>query len=334
MRSLLMGALLASVSFTAADQALAEATELRVAKQYGLGYTQMIIMEDQALIEKHAKEAGLGDVTVTWNTFRSSDVMNDALLSGNLDIASLGVPGLAIIWAKTQGLPVEVKGLVGMNVAPLILNSRDEHVRSLADYREGDRIAVPAIKVSTQAILLQMGAAKIWGQDQYTRLDPLTVSMTHPDSMTALLSGAGEVGSHFASPPFAQQELAAPGIHQVTSSTEILGSDLSFNVLATPTSFHDENPKLVQAFLGALEEATAIIEQDKRAAAETYIRVTGGKQTPEELVAIMEEGVVYTTQPQGTLPVFQFMAEIGTIKVRPEQWTEYMHTVAHQMDGS
>ena len=83
--------------------ALAEATKLRVAKQYGLGYLQLMVMEDQKLIEKHAKAAGLGDVTVDWGTFRSSDVMNDALISRNLDFVCLGLPGLITIWSKTRG---------------------------------------------------------------------------------------------------------------------------------------------------------------------------------------------------------------------------------------
>lgn len=325
----LTGSLLAGTA-----PAFAEADEFNIAKQYGLGYMQMIVMEDQDLIEKHAREMGLGDITVNWSTFRSSDVMNDALLSGNLAVASLGVPGLATIWSKTQGTPSEVKGLVGMNVAPLVLNTRDPNVQSLEDYTPEHKIAVPAIQVSTQAIILQMGAAKIWGQDEYQRLDPLTVSMTHPDSMAALLSGAGEITSHFASPPFAQKELQAEGIHKVVTSTEILGGDLSFNILGMPTSFYEENPKLTQAFLAAFQEATDIINADKAAAAETYVRVTDDPSSPEEILAIMEEGVNYTTEPQGSLAVFQFMADIGSIDVRPSDWKEYMHDIAHDKPGS
>ena len=34
--------------------ASAETKELRVAKQYGLGYFQMMVMEDMKLVEKHA----------------------------------------------------------------------------------------------------------------------------------------------------------------------------------------------------------------------------------------------------------------------------------------
>ena len=33
----------------------AEQSELRIAKQYGLGYLQMMVMEDQKIIEKNAK---------------------------------------------------------------------------------------------------------------------------------------------------------------------------------------------------------------------------------------------------------------------------------------
>ena len=65
--------------------AQAEQAELRIAKQYGLGYLQMMVMEDQNMVEKAAAAAGLPDIKVTWATFRSSDVMNDALVSGNVD---------------------------------------------------------------------------------------------------------------------------------------------------------------------------------------------------------------------------------------------------------
>jgi sulfonate transport system substrate-binding protein len=70
----------------------AEATTLRAAKQFDLGYVQFIIMEDLKLTEKHAKAAGLGDVKVEWRTFGAADVMNDALLSGNVDFISPSVP--------------------------------------------------------------------------------------------------------------------------------------------------------------------------------------------------------------------------------------------------
>ncbi len=304
----------------------AETKELRVARQYGLGYLQMMVMEDQKLVEKHAKAAGLGDIKASWSTFRSSDVMNDALLSGNLDFASLGTNGLATIWAKTRGTPVEVNGAAGFNYLPLVLVTRDPNVRTIADYTEKHKIAVPAVRVSNQAILLQMAAAKQFGMANYTRLDPFTVSMTHPDAMAALLSGAGEVGSHFASPPFLQKELERPGIRQLISSTEILGGQINFNILATTTKFHDANPKAYAAYLDAMKEATDFINKDKRAAAELYIRMTRDKSSPDEILRIMNAAGEYNfnQRPEGDMRMIGFMHKIGSIKVKPESWKDLL----------
>ena len=47
---------------------------VRLAKQYGLSYLSLIVMEEQRLIEKHAKKAGLGDIKVSWSTFSSGSV--------------------------------------------------------------------------------------------------------------------------------------------------------------------------------------------------------------------------------------------------------------------
>lgn len=318
----------------AAGQAMAESSTLSIAKQYGLGYLQMIVMQDQGLIEKQAKAAGLEDITVNWATFRSADVMNDALLSGNLDIAAIGVPGLATIWSKTKGSSVEVKGLAGMNLAPLLLNTRNPEIKSLKDFTVKDKIAVPAVKISTQALILQMGAAKEWGKDKYEQLDAYTVSMTHPDAMAALLSGAGEVNTHFASPPFAQKEAKEEGVHVVTTSNDIVGGDLSFVTVVMPTKFYEENPKLTGAFMAAFKEATDFINKDKRAAAEIYLRITGEKSTLDDTVSIMENGLTYTVEPKGTLAVFQFMADIDRIQTRPEDWKEYMLPISHDMNGN
>jgi NitT/TauT family transport system substrate-binding protein len=319
-------AIVAGIVLAANSAAAGEAAELRVAKQYGLGYLQMMVMEEMKLVEKQAKAVGLGDVKVSWSTFRSSDVMNDALLSGNLDFASLGTNGLATIWAKTKGTSVEVRGAAGFNFLPLALVTREANVKTVADYTEKHKIAVPAVRVSNQAILLQMAAAKQFGQASYTKLDPLTVSMTHPDAMAALLSGAGEVGSHFASSPFLQKELEKPGIRQIVSSTEILGGHINFNILATSTKFYNANPKLYATYLAAMKEATEIINRDKRAAAELYIRMTKDKSSPDEILKIMNASGEYNfdQRPEGDMRMIQFMHTIGTIKVKPESWSDLL----------
>src|SRR3954465_8182899 len=240
----------------------AEANKLRVAKQYGLGYLQFMVMEDQRLVEKHAKSAGLDDVQVEWNTFRSSDVMNDALISRNLDFACLGLPGLITIWSKTRG-NYDVRAAAGLNVLPLILTVRDPAIRSLRDFKEDHRIALPAVKVSMQAIILQMAVAKEFGDAAYQQLDPLTVSLAHPDATSMMLGGKGEIVANFSSSPFQYRQLKQPGMRAMFSSDEVLGGPVSFNVVATAAKFRDENPKLYKAFLAALEEATDFANRDQ-----------------------------------------------------------------------
>lgn len=314
----------------AAGEVRAEASELRVAKQYGLGYLQLMVMEDGKLIEKHAKAAGLGDVKLTWATFRSSDVMNDALISGTIDFVCLGPPGLATIWSKTRG-NIDVRGAAGLNQMPLYLNTRNPNVHSIRDFTEKDKIALPAVKVAVQAIILQMAAATEWGEANYAKLDPLTVSMAHPDGLAAMLSPGGEITAHFTSPPFQYKELEKPGIRKILNSFDVLGEPMSFNVVATTAKFRTANPKLYDAFLAALDEATKTINADKRAAAETYRRMTKDQTPVDELVAMMNQpGVEFTTVPKSFGRIAEFMHKVGSIKVKPESWKDMFFPNAQQ----
>jgi NitT/TauT family transport system substrate-binding protein len=314
--------------------ARAEQSELRIAKQYGLLYLQMMVMEDQKIVEKNAKAAGLGDLKVTWATFRSSDVMNDALLSSSVDFVCLGIPGIATIWAKTRG-GLEVKAASGFNFVPLQLNTRSPHIRSIRDFTDKDKIALPAVKVSMQAILLQMAAAQTFGEANYTKLDGLTVSMAHPDGMATFLSGGGEINNHFTSPPFIQKELEKPGITKVLNSVDVLGGPISVNVVAATTRFYNENPKLYAVFMKALEEATEFINKDKRAAAEIYIKLTKDKSPVEDIVKIMNDPQMeYSLMPKNIMKMVDFMYKTGTIKVKPASWKELFFPNMHNLPGS
>jgi NitT/TauT family transport system substrate-binding protein len=260
--------------------------------------------------------------------------MNDALLSGSVDFVCLGITGIGTIWARTRG-NIDVRAVSGLNVLPLQLNTRAPHIKGIGDFTDKDRIAVPAVKVSMQATLLQMWAEKELGAANRNKLDPLTVSMTHPDGATVMLSGGGEVTSHFTSPPFIQMELDKPGIRKLVSSNEILGGPASFNVVATTGKFYQDNPKLVAVFMQAMQAATDIINRDKRAAAETYLRLTKGKQSVDEMLKIIgDPAIEYTLNPRNVLPFVDFMYRTGAIKVKPESWKDLFFPIAHTQQGS
>src|SRR5689334_18636584 len=334
-RRIWLGAIAVGLSLALLTPARAEQSELRVAKQYGLGYLQMMVMEDQKMVEKAAVAAGMPDVKVTWATFRSSDVMNDALLSGNVDFVCLGIPGIATIWAKTKGTPNEVRAASGFNFLPLQLNTRNPNIKSIRDLTDKDKIALPAVKVSMQAIMLQMAAAQTFGEANYTKLDGLTVSMAHPDAMVAFLSGAGEIDNHFTSPPFSQKEMERPGITKVLNSVDVLGGPISFNVVAATARFHDANPKLYAAFMRALQDATDFINRDKRAAAEIYIRMTKDKSSIDDILKIVNDPQIeYSLVPKNTMKMVEFMHKTGTVKVKPASWKDMFFPNMHDVAGS
>src|ERR1700709_2024589 len=133
--------------------------------------------------------------------------MNEALLSNSTDIVSGGVPGLITLWDKTQGTSFEVKGICALSSQPFLLNTSDPAIKSIKDFSERDRIAVPSIKVSVQAVVLQMAAAAAFGEENYAKLDSLTVSMSPPDSTIALLTGSGNISTGFSVPPFPLPQL-------------------------------------------------------------------------------------------------------------------------------
>jgi NitT/TauT family transport system substrate-binding protein len=302
---------------TSAITAHAEVSTLRAAKQFGLGYIQYMIMEDQKLVEKYAAAAGLGSITVEWNTFRSSDVMNDALISGGVDFVSLGVPGMMTIWDRTKG-NMDVRGAAGLNTMPIALMVRDDAVKSLKDFSDRHRIAMPAVKVSNQAILLQMAAEKEFGVGQHNKLDELALTMSHPDATIAMISGNKEVTANFSSVPFQQRQAKTPGIRKLMTSTDILGGPFTFNVVATTSKFRTENPKLYKAYLDALAEATQFANADKKAAAEIYLKVSKDKSPVDEIVGLLSDPEFkLTTKVSAVEPMIQFMARTGTFKNKP-----------------
>jgi NitT/TauT family transport system substrate-binding protein len=322
-----------SLAVVQADAARAEANTIRVAKQFGIAYMQFMVMEDQKMIEKHAKAAGLGDVKAEFNQFRSSDVMNDALLSGSVDFVCLGIPGIITIWSKTKGTPIEVRAASGLNVSPLILLSRDPSIKSIKDFKDGHKIAMPAVKVSMQAIMLQMAAAKEFGQDKFSSLDHLTVSMAHPDATATMLGGQSEVVANWSSAPFQYRQMKNPNIKKIMTSTDLFTEPLSFNVIATTSKFRTENPKLYAAFRAALAEATDFINKDKKRAAQIYLDVTKDKMPLDELVEILgDPAIQYTTKVGGINAFVDFMGKTGTLKNPPKDWKDMFF--AESLSGS
>ena len=335
MRRRALGAGLLSLPFLSRT-GHADAGVLRLSKQYGLPYLPMIVMEEQRLLEAQLARLGLPNTRVEWTSVAGPSQQLDGLLSGQYDFIAPGVPTLATIWDKTVGTPLEARALCALQSMPYVLVSRVPAVKGIGDFTPQDRIALPAVKLTGHALALEMACANRWGSSEYGRLDPLTVTLSHPDAMVQLLSPSSTITAHFASSPLNYYELAMPGMHQVLTSYEVLGKRHTNGTLIATRRFHDANPAACAAVLAACEAANAFIANEPRQAAEIYLKATKETRSPVDALTRMvaDPDVIYTTQPIATIAFVSFMHSVGRLKHEPASWKDLFFAEAHEFAGS
>lgn len=313
--------------------ARAETAELRITKQPGIIYLAPIVMEQQKLIEKAAARLGLPDLKPKWVIFGGGGAAIDALLSGNVDVVTTGASNMLLAWDRTKG---QVKGLAGSSSTPMWMISNDPEVKTLRDLKPTDKIAVPTVKVSSQAIILQIAARQLYGDNNFDHFDMMTMTLSHPDAQAQITSGkGGGLTGHFSGAPYQAAESAAPGLHVVTTSEEILGSRFSNAVYFASTKFHDANPTVIKAFMQAAQDAADYIVANPREACALYLAVTGEKTPIDTLLdQIGDPARNYSTAPAGMMRVANHMADTKVLKSRPATWRDFFFPEAHALDGN
>ena len=299
-----------------------ETKQLRIVKQPGLGYLQLIVMRELKLIEKR-----LPGVEIEWRQLTSGPVIRDAMVAGQMDIGSGGVG--PFVQAVDKGL--DWKTLGALNEMPLYLNCARGDIRSLKDVKPNDRIAMPAIG-SIQHVALQMAAEKELGDPK--KLNQQIVAMSHPDATAAILSKR-EITCHLTSPPFQYEQLRDKGIHKVLDSYQAAGGPHTFNLVWASEKWVKANPTATRAFVEALREATDFVAQKPAEAARLYATSEKSKSSAEEILAIMkQDGIKYTMTPSGLLKFAAFMSKIGMIKAVPASWRDYAFEHLHGLPGN
>ena len=316
--------------------AAAEASVVRISKQYGLGYLSMMVMENRKLVERHAERLGHPGLRVEWSVLGGTTAQIDALLSGQADFIGPGSTTLATLWDKTAGTPQEVRALSSLQSMPFVLVTRRPDLLTIADLTPKDRIALPSVKISGHALALEMAAAQKWGFDHYDRLDPLTLTLPHPEAMAAVLGGGSEINCHLASSPFYYYELAKPGIHAVMKSYDVTGGMHTNGMVVAAKKFHDANPKICAAVLAAQQEANALIKSDPRACAMIYLAMTGDKQVDADQFTewVRDPDVQYTTVPMKIMEFARFMQKVGRIKRVAPRWQDMFFEEGQNVEGS
>ena len=328
----LINALVAAA--VASGAAHAETREVRINQQFGLTYLAISVAIDRKLIEKHARAAGLGDVKVTLTQLASGASTNDALLSGNLDIAAGSTPNLFLLAERTRGRQ-NFKGIMALNETPIYLVTSDEHIKSIRDYGEKDRIAVAGIGTSQHALHVQMAVAQAFGWENRNKLNNITVAMAHPDAMVAILSGRHEVKSHSSTLPFLLQELADPRVHIVYKSYDLVGGPQTLTVLWCSETWKNENPLTYKAVTAAMQEALDWINRNRRDAADLYVRFEKSKLPVDQVNEMLaDKWNAFIATPRRVMVLADFMYRVGVLKTKPESWKDYFFDNMHALDGS
>jgi NitT/TauT family transport system substrate-binding protein len=315
--------------------ARAEASSVRIVGQYGLPYLPLMVMEHEKLVQKHAAKLGLRSLDVSWPRLGGPGAMIDGLLSGQVDFGVTGAPGLLTLWDKTRGTPREMRALSCVQLQPFMLVTNDAAVKTIADFTGEDRIALPTAKISAQALCLEMAAAKLWGDASYEKLDPLTVTLPHPEAAAGVMSGKSPVNSHYAVSPFYYYELAVPGVHLVLKSYDTLGGPHVNGILLASPAFARDNPGIAAAVLAAQQEANEFIAAHPGDAAAIYIALSGdthGAAAMEKM--IVDPDNVWTTVPQKAMAFATFMHKVGRLKQIPASWQDLFLPNVHGGQGS
>lgn len=310
--------------------AQAEVSSINFAHQNGWAYLPFYVMKELHLVEKRAKELRI-NLKTDYKNLGSAGVIRDAMIAKQVQFGALGVPTLVILADKTfdnksLGMLKIVSNIVSL---PMDLNTREDVTR-VCDLK--GKIALPTIKTSVQAVTLQMAA------DQQCRnpyaVDDKTVSMTHPDAMQEVLTG--QISSHFTSPPFQEIELkeGKGKIKKLLNSYEVLRGQTSFILLTAFDKFAEENPTVYKAVTLAFEDALNWINEDKKRAAQLYIKSERPKESLEEITAqLSDPDVLFASTPNRIAVYAKFMHKIGTVK-RDLDWKTMSMSNLHDKQGS
>jgi NitT/TauT family transport system substrate-binding protein len=280
--------------------------EIKIAGQFGLVYAPLMVAEKLDIFAKY----GLKPV---WKEYGSGAAVREALISGDAEVGFMGIPPFLIGWDK--GTPW--KAAVGFVVVPVGLVTNDPSIKSLKDFKPGDKIAVPS-PGSVQHILLSMAADKELGSA--TALDKYLMAMPHPDAAAALISKKG-LTAHFTTPPYLFEELNQPGFHLVTDDIKSFGRPFSFNVGVVTKEYHDKHPVQYASFIMAISEAMARVVTNTKEVAN--LLAPEFKLTPDKTYKYMTwPGMDYTTAPYGLMGFADFMKKAGYIKRVPKDLSE------------
>jgi NitT/TauT family transport system substrate-binding protein len=293
---------------------------VRIGIGFGLAFLPVYLCEDLKLIEKQGKAAHL-DLKASYQRFFGAGPLHDAIGAGAIDMGPFGTAPLLVAWEQAKNTPRQFVAVSGITTLPLVLLTNQPNVRTIADFRPADRIAVPTSS-SPQMYLLQMQSEKIFGQ--YDRLRDQIVILPHPDAVAGLLAATGLLAGYFSSAPYSQIALADGRVHKVLSSSDVIGGKASFLIMGASRGYVAAHPQIAGAVAAAMDEAAHVIRDDPRRAAEIYLAHEPSKTLDAAAVAAVLNDIKdeFGSAVHGVHAFADFMGRHGELKAPPRSWKE------------
>jgi NitT/TauT family transport system substrate-binding protein len=318
--------------FVGAGVGRAEVSEVRLVAQNGSNYLPLFVMQGQQLVEKHLAAKGLASTNVVWSKLAGPSAIVDSFLASAVHFSGQGVPSTALIWDRTRN-GIGAKAVSAMVASNIWLMTRKPELKSLRDLTDQDRIALPSVKTSAQALFLWTAAEKEFGEGQWGKLDHLTVSLPHPDAMAAVLNPGGQITVHAATSPYADLERKA-GLHAIADLYAVEGGAVTGLNFVSTEQFRKANPITYDAVAAAFDEAIAWVNSDKRRAAQFYLEFSKDKLPLDDLTEIlMAPDYVFGKTPHGIGSAMAMMYKTGTLKAKPQSWKDMYFPEAQQLPG-
>lgn len=278
---------------------------ITIAKQYGLAYAPLEIMEHEKILESN-----LPGIKVQWRQLENTATIREAMLANEVDAGFMAIPPFLVGWDKGM----EWKIACGLSSSPVGLVTYKDNIKSLRDFSQNDRIAMPQ-PGSVQHILLSMACEREFGDSH--KLDGLLVTLSHPDGMNAL-TAKKDITAHFTTPPYLFKELEMPGMHQILSGKDAVGSDFTFIVGVTTNKLHDNSPEVYKAFVKSIGQSIDFMNTNPSKAAGILSKAYS--ITEEEVLNYLKnENASYNLKVDGINTFAAFMKKNSYISKTPDK---------------
>ncbi len=236
--------------------------------------------------------------------FTFPKTIREGKLNGENDFGFMGVAPVMI--GRDSGMKWRYATAISSNEVAVVVS--DPAVQTLADLKKQDRIAILS-PACTQHVILRMLCMEQLGDPE--ALDNQLVSMSHPDSVNALLSGT-EITGHVSTPPYITQEVNG-GAHVIADGEDVMGEPFTFISGVAMEEFYQEHREWYDAFLDALQESIDYINENRSEAVKLLAPIYGISE--EELEEQMGyNGTIYSTELRGIGRMSQAMYETGFIR--------------------